>query len=103
MMHGTTNIKNKFRVLLLSVIDCHNKCDFDRMSSIAQFGGSGKIWWTWLNHGLRILLLKPLNTTAMQRSSKPPMNICCHHRRPREANVFHVLSMVSGKESTINV
>jgi len=94
---------NTFKRLPLSVTDCHNRSGFDRISSIAQFGGSGRTWWAWLNPGLRILLLKPVNRTVMQRSSKPLTNICCHHRRPREAITFYVLYMVSGKDSTTNV
>jgi hypothetical protein len=36
--------------------------------------------------------LKPITYGTMQCSCKPLTIMCCHHRKPRESNIFHVLN-----------
>jgi hypothetical protein len=57
-------------------------------------GSDGRYWIL-----VKDTLLKPVSIAATQRSSKTLTKICCHHRRPREVNVFHV----SNKDSIIEV
>lgn len=64
--------------------------------------GITRIWWTYLNVGNKDCLSRATTSVAVQCSCKPLMIMCCHHCRPREARIFHLLPMASGWDSTIS-
>jgi len=51
--------------------------------------------------GVRTAFVGPVTSAAVQCSCAPLTIMCCDHRRPREANMFRVLPMASGRGSTI--
>ena len=51
--------------------------------------------------GITIVSVEPILSASLRYSSKPKI-ISSRHRRPREANIFYVLLMASGRGSTIN-
>jgi hypothetical protein len=69
------------------------------MHSLKEMAGSdGRSWIL----GIRVLLVEAITSVVMKCSCKRLTIMCCHHRRPREANKFHILSIPSGRGSTIS-
>ena len=51
---------------------------------------------------VRIVFVEPITSAAMQCSCRPLTAMCYHHQRPREANIFQLLPLASGRGSTVN-
>lgn len=51
--------------------------------------------------GVRTAFVGPVISAALQCSCTPLTIVCCHHRRPKDANIFRVLTIASGRGSTI--
>jgi hypothetical protein len=46
--------------------------------------------------------IQPITSAVIRFSCKPLTIVYCHHRRPREANIFRIPSAPSGRGCTIN-
>ena len=58
-------------------------------------GSDGRSWIL----GIRVVFVEAITSFAMQCSCKRLTIMCCHHRRPREANKFYVLPWLSAETS----
>jgi hypothetical protein len=78
---------------------------FDRKSSSAQSEGS---FYAFLHlsccfYGMkRVVPIETITSALTLCSSKALTMMCCHHLRPREANILHVIPKASGRKRTIN-
>jgi len=52
--------------------------------------------------GIGIVVLEPVISDTVQCLCKPLTILSCHHRGPREANIFHIRLMTPNRGSSIN-
>jgi hypothetical protein len=88
-------------------IVCHSNRYFDLKSSSARFEGNGRMWWIITDCWVYWWCLKSFTAANVNyiRCCKvllPLKGMCCHRWRTRKANIFYVLSMGSGRTSTLS-
>ena len=90
-----------FKRLPLSFTDCHCNVilNWNRLlysvNGMAGSDGHSRML------GGRTAFVGPVTSATLRCSCTPLTIMCCHHRRPRDANIFRVLPMASGRGSTI--
>jgi len=82
---------NTFKSLSLSLTACLSRHDFDRTSllhslDMLRYDGLNGIL------GIKVVLLEHVTSTAVQSSCKPLTFMYCHHRMPKEADIFMYFS-----------
>jgi hypothetical protein len=58
---------------------------FKSLHSLKRMVGSN--WSNWIL-GKSLVFLRPITSTALPRSYKHLTVVCCHHQKPREANII---------------